>query len=228
MKPRILLIEDDLLVLRMLEPVLEIGGFDYETARSAESAMDRFGRQRFDAILLDLGLPDLNGAEVISALRRRSRIPILVLSGQAGEAVRVESLDLGADDFIAKPFLPGELLARIRAALRRERGLAPEAVDFDGIRFDAQEGVLYRDDDKIPLTGPEKELLSILAARPDTAVAKEKLCNAIWGSSDVNAANSLRVLVSRLRAKLEPDPDRPTYILSRRGIGYELSTRHRP
>ena len=215
---RILVVDDDPALLHLLKSVLDYGGFTYEAAATAQQALKIFAGGAFDAILLDLALPDLHGSELITFIRQRSDLPIQVISADPTARQRVEALDLGADDFIAKPFLPGELLARIRAAIRRAR---PAAGDRD-IAFDPRQSYVDVRGRRVPLSTLEHRMLSFLAESPGGTATKEALCEALWGAYSPSAVKTLYVVTNRLRNKLEADPAHPVHLVSQHGVGYRL------
>ena len=218
---RILTIEDDPAVLMMLESVLDYGGYEHESAETAAEGRRMVEEGDYDAVLLDLSLPDLDGSELIPLIRDTSDMPILVISGLPGEEARVDALDKGADDFIGKPFPPRELLARIRAVLRRARPAAAPMSD-SALSFDPTRSYVMRGEVEVALSAIEQQLLAMLARRRGEVLTNSQACEAIWGDfSDRNRRN-LYVVISRLRRKLEPDPANPVHLLAHHGIGYRF------
>src|SRR3954466_396042 len=215
---RILVVDDDPALLHLLKSVLDYGGFACEAAATAQQALKLFGAGTFDAVLLDLTLPDLHGSELITFIRERSDLPILVISGDPAEQQRIEALDLGADDFIAKPFLPGELLARIRAAIRRARPIRKRRE----IAFDPREPYIDVRGRRVHLSALEHKMLSLLAESPNGSATKETLCEALWGAHSAAAVKTLYVVANRLRTKVEADPAHPVHLISEHGVGYRL------
>lgn len=218
--PHLLLVEDDPATLHVLEATLQYGGFGSDVATTALDALQRLSDRTYDAVLLDLGLPDLDGSHLIKTLRTNSDVPIMVVSGRGTEQDKIESLDLGADDFIAKPFLPGELLARIRAVLRRRgpsMALAANDVQAD------QNGAQASDTptDEVRFARLEGRLFNLLEARGDDVVTYDEIVDAIWGREKLRGQSHVRVLVGQLRRKLEAQ-DSPWKIRSERGAGYRL------
>ncbi|MGH6781039.1 MAG: response regulator transcription factor [Sphingomonadaceae bacterium] len=217
----VLIVEDEPTLTHVLEATLEYGGFEARVARTGQAAIEAFDAGGIDAVLLDLGLPDLSGRDLLTALRQRSDMPIIVVSGHDTESDRVEALDLGADDFVPKPFLPGELLARIRAALRRV--IRPEPIDDSaGVEVDPVQPIAIVRGEAIYLTSNEHKLLTTLAERPDRAVNADEIIDAIWGAGDVEQHGHLRVLIHKVREKIEIDPKSPKFLLTVYGIGYRL------
>jgi two-component system KDP operon response regulator KdpE len=216
MNASVLLIEDDPAVLHMLQATVEYGGFTAEQASSASEALDRLASQPFDSVLLDLGLPDVEGRQLIQEIRRRSDIPILVVSGRVDERTRVEALDAGADDFVPKPFLPGELLARIRAAMRRHDPAA------EGPR--AEEPVSpssFSTHRTIRPGSMEEKLLTFLRIREGELVTSDEIINSVWGRDKSRTERNVRVLVAMLRRKLKAQM-LPFEIINEHGRGYRL------
>lgn len=204
----------------MLEATLEYGGFGADVATSALDALQRLSDRAYDAVLLDLGLPDLDGSHLIKTLRSNSDVPIMVVSGRGTEQDKITSLDLGADDFIAKPFLPGELLARIRAVLRRRgAGVMVPANDING-----GNGALQAPEPPgrdVPFARLEGRLFTLLEARGDDVVTYDEIIDAIWGQGKPRGQSHVRVLIGQLRRKLEMQ-NSPYKIRSERGAGYRL------
>jgi two-component system KDP operon response regulator KdpE len=215
---RILIVDDDPALLHLLKSVLDYGGFAYEGASTAQQALKLFAAGTFDAVLLDLKLPDLHGSELITFIRARSDLPILVISGDPSEQQRIEALDLGADDFVPKPFLPGELLARIRAAIRRSGTVR----DTHKVAFDPREPHVDVDGRRVPLSKLEQRMLAVLAESEGGVATKEALCEALWGAYSPSAVKTLYVVANRLRNKLEVDPHHPEHLVSEHGVGYRL------
>ncbi len=220
--PHLLLVEDDPATLHVLEATLEYGGFASDVATTALDALQRLNGRSYDAVLLDLGLPDLDGSHLIKTLRTNSDIPIMVVSGRGTEQDKIASLDLGADDFIAKPFLPGELLARIRAVLRR-RGPSIAAAANDLSEEDGSTLPVGADapDGDVHFARLEGNLFKLLEGRGDDVVTYEEIIDAIWGKDKPRGQSHVRVLIGQLRRKLEMQGS-PYKIRSERGAGYRL------
>jgi two-component system, OmpR family, KDP operon response regulator KdpE len=223
----ILLVDDEVPIQRALAPLLRSRGYDVEVAGTGGEALEMARTHTPDLIVLDLGLPDIDGAEVCRRLRAASPVPIIVLSARASEADKVAALDLGAEDYVTKPFGPEELLARVRVALRRvfSSDDAPVGrmragdltIDYDRRR------VLVRGDE-IRLTPKEFELLALLARSADRVLTHRALLKAIWGPHAVSQPEHLWVLMAQLRKKIEPDPSHPRYLLSEPWVGYRFAT----
>jgi two-component system KDP operon response regulator KdpE len=223
---RILLVDDEVAIQRAVAPLLRSRGYDVETSGTAHDALRTIAARMPDLIVLDLGLPDLEGTEVCRRIRASSNVPIVVLSARGAEADKVNALDLGADDYVTKPFGPEELLARIRAALRRVASDAAETgvlragdllIDYDRRR-------VQRGDTEIRLTPKEFELLSLLAKNHDRVLTHRTILKAVWGPNAVEQPEHLWTLVAQLRKKLEPDPANPQYLLSEPWVGYRFAT----
>jgi two-component system, OmpR family, KDP operon response regulator KdpE len=230
-RSRILLVDDEVAIQRTVGPLLRSRGYEVAIAGTGADALKMAAEQPPDLIVLDLGLPDLEGTEVCRRVRAWSRVPIVVLSARGAEADKVNALDLGADDYVTKPFGPDELLARIRVALRRvttddeaETGhfrAGDLTIDYDRRR-------VLRQDTEIRLTPKEFELLSLLARNHDRVLTHRAILKEIWGANAVEQPEHLWTLVAQLRKKLEPDPANPRYLLSEPWVGYRFSTGDSP
>ena len=221
---RILVVDDDDQLRRALRINLAARHYEVLTAGDAATALALAGRTPPDLAIVDLGLPDLDGAEVIRGLRGWSSVPIIVLSGRAGGTDQVAALDAGADDYVTKPFGMDELLARIRAALRRA---APEpgaaTVTTAAFTIDLAAKRLTTAAGDIRLTPTEWHMLEVLARHPDKLVAQKQLLREVWGPAYEHETNYLRVHLANLRRKIEPDPSRPRYLITEPGIGYRFT-----
>jgi two-component system response regulator RegX3 len=224
---RVLVVEDEESFSDALSYMLRREGFDAVVAASGPEALAEFDRSGADIVLLDLMLPGLPGTEVCRALRTRSNVPIIMLTAKDGEIDKVVGLELGADDYVTKPYSARELVARIRAVLRR-RGDAAEAPPGDGVleagrvRMDVERHVVAVDGEPVPLPLKEFDLLEYLLRNAGRVLTRGQLIDRVWGSDYVGDTKTLDVHVKRLRAKLEPDPANPTYLLTVRGLGYKL------
>ncbi|WP_421932395.1 response regulator [Phenylobacterium sp.] len=221
---RLLLVDDEPQLIRALRPALGAAGYEVATAESGHAALAHMASELCDVVILDLGLPDVDGKEVIRRIREWSDVPILVLSARDLESEKIAALDLGADDFVNKPVGVGELLARIRAALRgRERRFASHALLKTGeleINFASREVTLYGDD--VHLTPREYDLVRTLARYAGRVVTHKQLIAAVWGPDATVDAQFVRVLVGQVRQKLEIDSASPKILLTEPGIGYRL------
>src|SRR6516162_1998000 len=220
---RVLVVDDEPQILRALRINLRVRGYEVDTAASGKQALETAARHPPDLVILDLGLPDLNGVEVIGGLRGWSTAPIIVLSGRAESTDKVEALDAGADDYVTKPFGMDERLARLRAAVRRASP-APEApvVTTDDFTVDLADKRVTRDGQDVRLTPTEWQLLEVLVRHAGRLVTQRQLLAEVWGPGYQNEAHYLRVYVANLRRKLEPDPSAPRHLLTEPGIGYRF------
>lgn len=220
----ILVVDDDAAIRRMLRATIEAQGHRVIEAATAADALRRVAAERPDLILLDLGLPDRDGIELIREWRGWSTVPILVLSAREDEAMKIRALDLGADDYVTKPFAGGELLARLRAALRRrERGAAPAVFESGALRIDAAARVATRDGAPVKLSRREWDVLRLLVLDAGKVVGHRQILEKVWGPAQAEQTQYLWVYIGHLREKLEEDPTRPRFILTEPGIGYRLA-----
>ncbi len=222
----ILLVDDEKAIQRAMVPLLRSRGYAVSTAETGNDALAAVDAERPDLVVLDLGLPDMDGTVVCQRIRERSDVPILVLSARPTERDRVAALDLGADDYVTKPFGPEELLARVRAALRRRLG--DDQSDRGELRsgpivINLERRLVTVDAREVHLTPKEFDLLKMLATRAGQVVTHRTILRAIWGPHSVDQPEHLRVLVGQLRKKIEPDPARPQYLLTEPWVGYRLS-----
>jgi two-component system KDP operon response regulator KdpE len=225
--PRILLVDDEDAIQRSLGPLLRTHGYDVEMASAGTAALKLAAAHEPDLIVLDLGLPDLDGTEVCRRIRETSKVPIIVLSARNGEADKVRALDLGADDFVTKPFGPEELLARIRVALRRvsdDSGAEQGHLTAGDLTIDYDRRRVVRGDQEIRLTPKEFDLLSLLARNHDRVLTHRAILKAVWGANAVDQPEHLWALVAQLRKKIEVDPGEPKYLLSEPWVGYRFAT----
>jgi two-component system KDP operon response regulator KdpE len=224
-RTRILLVDDEIAIQRSVAPLLRSRGYDVEIAGSASEALKTVSAHAPDLIVLDLGLPDMDGIEVCRRIRVSSTVPILVLSARGSEAEKVKALDLGADDYVTKPFGPEELLARIRVALRRlesETAVDSGVVHAADLTIDYDRRRVLRGDDELRLTPKEFELLSLLVRNSGRVLTHRAILKAIWGPNAVEQTEYLWTLVALLRKKVEVDPAKPRYILSEPWVGYRF------
>jgi len=223
--PRILVVDDELPIQRFLRTALDTGEFSLHQAENGHSALAAAVATKPDIILLDLGLPDMDGVEVIERIREWSQVPIIVLSVREREDDKVKALDAGADDYLSKPFGVGELLARIRAALRRSLKEAPEPVyRIEGLEVDLTRRRVSVHGEEVQLTPTEYELLRLLVTHAGKVLTHSQILRQIWGVAYLEQPHVLRVNISNLRRKIEQDPTRPRYILTEPGVGYRLRT----
>ncbi len=225
MAARILIVDDEPNIIGAVAPLLRARGYDVLTAMSGRAALETLDRDKPDLIVLDLGLPDIDGVEVCRRVRETSSVPILVLSARAGERDKVGALDAGADDYVTKPFGAEELLARIRATLRRVENPSPpsEPIVRGDLVIDRERFRVLRRGEEVRLTPKEFELLTFLAQHAGRVLTHRTILKAIWGSHVVDQPEHLRVLVGSLRKKIEPNPSSPKYILTEPWVGYRFS-----
>jgi len=226
--PEILIIEDDPQIRRFLRATLAAEQYRFHEAVTAAEGIAQSAARQPDLIVLDLGLPDRDGTEVIRRIRESSQTPIIVLSARGQEKDKIDALDLGADDFVAKPFAVGELLARIRAALRRAAVIADEASGTvfraGDIEVDLEKRRALVDGLEVHLTPIEFHLLRTLIKHAGKVMTQRQLLIEVWGPQHSEQAQYLRVYMAQLRRKLEADPGRPRHLLTEPGVGYRLKT----
>ncbi len=225
MGARVLVVDDEPAILRAVRTNLQGHGFDVDTADCGRDALERFDRFHPDVVLLDLGLPDVEGLDLIRALRARAATPIIVLSVRGAERDKVTALDLGADDYLTKPFGVDELLARIRVALRHVARTTrePGAVFRTGdLAVDLERRRVSSAGQEVHLTPTEYELLKAFIGHPNKVLTDRMLLQRVWGADYGSEDHYLHVYVARLRKKLEPDPQRPRYLVTEPGVGYRL------
>jgi two-component system, OmpR family, KDP operon response regulator KdpE len=222
---KILIVDDEPNILATVAPLLRARGYEVLTAMTGRAALDAVDRHHPDLIVLDLGLPDLDGVQVCQQIRASDHVPILVLSARGAEGDKVRALDAGADDYVTKPFGIEELLARIRAALRRVDSPAPasEPLVRGSLVIDRERFRVLRDNAEVRLTPKEFELLTFLAQRPGRVLTHRTILKAVWGPNAVDQPEHLRVLVASLRKKIEPNPSAPQYILTEPWVGYRFA-----
>ncbi|HET6165818.1 MAG TPA: response regulator transcription factor [Marmoricola sp.] len=218
---RVLVVDDEVPMRRALQIGLKAHGYDVLIAADARTALDACREDAPDLVLLDLGLPDRSGFDVLRELRRWSEIPVIVVSARHGSTDKVEALDLGADDYVTKPFGMAELMARLRAAARRAQPVDQVVTDDFVVDLGARQ--VTRDGMPMRLTPTEWSLLAVLASRPGQLVSREQLLREVWGPAYGSETNYLRVYVGNLRKKLEPEPARPRYFHTEPGMGYRFT-----
>jgi two-component system, OmpR family, KDP operon response regulator KdpE len=226
-RPLILLVDDETAIQRSVGTLLRSRGYDLEIAGTGTKALATFAERPADLIVLDVGLPDLEGTEVCRRIRANSPVPIIVLSARGAEADKVNALDLGADDYVTKPFGPEELLARIRVALRRlvsEDKVESGLFRAGDLTIDYNRHRVLRDGTEIRLTPKEFDLLSLLARNHDRVLTHRAILKDVWGPNAVEQPEHLWTLVAQLRKKIEPNPANPKYLLSEPWVGYRFVT----
>lgn len=224
-KPKVLLIEDEKTIRRFVRAAVEEEGCAVIEAETLAGGLIEAGVQKPDLLILDLGLPDGNGIDLIRDLRGWSEVPVLILSARTQENDKVDALDAGADDYLTKPFSVGELRARVRALLRRRlrsgEGATP-VVEFGEVVVDLSRRLVLRNGETVHLTPIEYRLLSTLLGHPGKVLTQRNLLREIWGPSYVESSHYLRVYVGHLRQKLENDPTQPRHFLTETGVGYRF------
>ena len=221
----VIVVEDDAQIRRFVVTALESEGYQAFEADSVKRGLIEAGTRKPDLVVLDLGLPDGNGIDLIRDLRAWSDMPVIVLSARLGEADKIEALDAGADDYLTKPFGAGELLARVRAQLRRHAhgvNLGEAVVEFGRMRVDLANRVVMRDGELLHLTPIEYRLLSYLLANSGKVLTHRQLLRDIWGPSHAEDSHYVRVYMGHLRRKIEDDPSQPRHIVTESGVGYRF------
>jgi two-component system, OmpR family, KDP operon response regulator KdpE len=219
---RVLVVDDEPQFLRALATNLRGAGYEVETATTAQEALTAAGLRPPDAVILDLLLPDGTGTEVCRELRAWTEVPIVLVSAVGDEAEKIAALDAGADDYVTKPFAMGELLARLRAALRRAGPPGDPVLEVGPIRVDLDKQSVTVDGRAVHLTPHEYRILRLLALNPGKLLTHRAILQEVWGPGYGAESNYLHVYVSQLRRKLEPDPSRPRYLVTEPGAGYRL------
>ena len=223
---RILLVEDDPSIVLGLNMNLEREGYTVELAEDGQRGLDRARSGEFDLVILDIMLPKLNGYEVLDALRKqRCLTPVLLLSARSAEMDKVMGLDLGADDYVPKPFSVAELLARVRVVLRRNAGQHTTGADrwqMGDVEVDPERHTVRKNDTEIELTAKEFEVLQLLKNAHGRVLSRQSIFEHVWGDSHHGTLRTIDNFVSQLRSKLEADPTQPRYLLTVRGVGYRL------
>jgi two-component system KDP operon response regulator KdpE len=221
-RARVLVVDDERQILRAVQMKLRDAGFAVETAATAQEALAKAAMRPPEAIILDVLLPDGRGTDVCRELRVWTSAPILVLSAVDEEKEKIEALDAGADDYVTKPFSGDELLARLRAALRRARPSTQPVLEVGDLRIDLEKRVVAMQGRRVSLTPIEYDLLRLLAQNEGKLLTHPMILREIWGPAYLEESNYLHVYVSHLRRKIEPDPARPRYIHNQPGVGYRL------
>jgi two-component system KDP operon response regulator KdpE len=224
--PVALIVEDEPQIRRFVRTALEDEGWQVHEAGTLQRGLIEAGTRKPDLVVLDLGLPDGDGIALIRDVRGWSAVPIIVLSARADESDKVEALDAGADDYLTKPFGTGELLARVRANLRRPRSVAQEAADpvfrFGTVEVDARSRLVRKDGAEVHLTPIEYRLLSVLVAHAGRVLTHRQLLREVWGPAHAEQSHYLRIYMGHLRQKLEADPAQPKHLLTETAVGYRL------
>ena len=223
--PRILVVDDEPQIQRLLTVALTAAGYDVITAETGAQALRLAATGAPALILLDLGLPDRDGKEVLREIRQFSQTPVIILSARDREAEKIEALDLGADDYVEKPFGIGELTARLRAALRHVASEAarPPRIEIEGVAMDFDRRLVTRDGAPVKLTPKEYDLLATLFRNAGRVVTHRQILSAVWGPTHVEDTQYLRVFIGQLRAKIERDPTSPRIVKTEPGVGYRAA-----
>jgi two-component system KDP operon response regulator KdpE len=218
---RVLIVDDEIAIRRFLRVALNGQGFIITEAANGHDAIQALTTERPDLVILDLGLPDMDGVEVTRRLREWSQVPVIILSVREQEVDKISALDAGADDYLTKPFGMGELLARIRTILRRQVGSSEPVFNLGGLKIDLANRLVTVDGRAVQLTPTEYDILRALAIPAGKVLTNRQLIRQVWGEG-YDDLHTLRVNISNLRHKIEPDPSRPTYIHTESGVGYRL------
>lgn len=220
---RVLVVDDETSIRRYLRAALSAQGFAVYEAADGQEAVNSVVSNRPDLIILDLGLPDFDGIEVTRRLREWSQTPIIILSVREAENDKIAALDAGADDYLTKPFGTGELIARIRVALRRQTNKPGDPVlQVDDLKMDTSRRLVTVGENQIALTPTEYEILRLLLQNAGRVLTHHQLLRQVWGTAYESEMHILRVNISNLRRKIEPDPSRPHYLLTEPGVGYRI------
>ena len=223
--PVVIIVEDEKQIRRFVRAALEAEGCHVFEADTVRQGLTEAGTRKPDLVILDLGLPDRDGVEFIRDLRGWSELPVIVLSARAGEEDKIAALDAGADDYLTKPFGVGELLARVRAALRRRAKMGADGaavVEFGDVRVDLSNRTVEKSGQAVHLTPIEYRLLSVLVGNAGKVLTHRQILREVWGPSHVESSHYLRIYMGHLRQKLEYDPAQPQHILTETGVGYRL------
>ena len=222
-RPDLLVIDDEVQIRRLLRVMLEAAGYAVRDVATGQLGLNEAAFRRPDAIILDLGLPDLPGVDVLKRLREWTQAPVLVLSVRGGEGDKIAALDAGADDYLTKPFGSGELLARLRVLLRRAQSPEEAGVaKFGLVEVDLARRVVTRNGEEVRLTAKEYALLRLLLVHRDKVITHRQILREIWGPKAEDQTHYLRVYMARLRQKLEDEPNQPKYLRTEAGIGYRF------
>lgn len=224
-KLNVLVIEDEADIRRFVRLALEMEGYTVFEADSVKCGLIEAGTRRPELVVLDLGLPDGDGVDFIRDLRTWSAAPVIVLSARSGEAHKIAALDAGADDYLVKPFGAGELMARVRAQLRRHLQQTPSGTPqlrFGTVSIDLARRVVERDQQPLHLTPIEYRLLTFLTAQPDRVITHRQLLKAVWGPGHMDDTHYVRVHMANLRKKIEADPSMPKHLITEGGVGYRF------
>jgi len=223
-KPIILVVDDELQILRVLRTSLPLWGYHVRTAQGGAEALDEIAKEMPDLIILDLAMPGMSGLDVCRRVREYSSVPVIVLSAKGSEADKVAALDIGADDYVTKPFAMNELMARVRAVLRRSAAADADSrvLNVGDLSIDLDERRVILSGKEIKLTPKEFEVLKYLVSNTGKVITHRALLQAVWGSESSEQTEYVRVFINQLRRKIEPDPQHPKYILTEPWVGYRF------
>ena len=224
MSTRVLVVDDEMPIQRFLKPALTASGYEVLTAENGREALRLIATAAPDIVVLDLGLPDMDGKEVLTQVRTFSSVPVIVLSAREREAEKIAALDLGADDYVEKPFAIGELMARLRTASRHSASGRAEVSHFEaeGLSVDLDRRLVSRNGQPIKLTPKEYDLLAIFVRHAGRVVTHRQILAQVWGPAHAEATQHLRVFIGQLRSKIEPEAETPKLLLTEPGVGYRL------
>jgi two-component system, OmpR family, KDP operon response regulator KdpE len=228
--PNVLVVDDEVQIRRFLRSGFELDGYSVSEAENGREAIRAATLRPTDLIILDLGLPDLDGSQVLERIRSWSNVPVIILSVKSSEMEKVRLFELGADDYVTKPFGMAELLARSKVVLRRKaRATTGDSViRIDRLKIDLAARNVFIEEERLTLTPKEYRLLQILAQYPGNVVTHQELLKEIWGLPHINDTHYLRIVVRKLRQKIESDPNRPRILLTELGVGYRLAPPNEP
>ena len=228
--PNVLVVDDEVQIRRFLRSGFELDGYSVSEAENGREAIRAATLRPTDLIILDLALPDLDGSQVLERIRSWSTVPVIILSVKSGEMEKVRLFELGADDYVTKPFGMAELLARSKVVLRRKaRATTGDSViRIQELKIDLAARNVFLDDERLTLTPKEYRLLQILAQYPGNVVTHQELLKEIWGLPHINDTHYLRIVVRKLRQKIESDPNHPRILLTELGVGYRLAPPNEP
>ena len=223
---RVLVVDDETAIIELVQYHLSREGYQVETEENGQRAVERVGREPFDLVILDVMLPGMSGLDACRAIRQSADVPIIMLTARKDEVDRVLGLELGADDYVTKPFSPRELIARVKAILRRSQKSRDDSGDirFPGLEVDPERRMVVVDDQAVNLTFTEFELLTILARNPGRAFTRDELLIRVWGDDFYGDSRTVDVHVRHLREKLHEDPQKPRFIETVRGVGYRFAS----
>ena len=224
---KVLIVDDEKEIRELIRDYLNVEGFKVEMASDGKEAIEKFESDNFDIVILDIMLPKIDGMEILKIIRGKSNIPVMMLSAKKSDVDKVLGLGLGADDYMTKPFSPKELVARIKAQLRRykqfsNRHLDKNILEFKDLKIDLDGYNVYLDDEKIQMSAKEFEILKYLALNPERVYSREQIFNQIWGYNEYGDINTVTVHIRKIREKIEEDSSNPKYIETVWGVGYKF------